>query len=445
MLARRVLTGLIVILMIAGLGLLSAGIMTFLHYDNDLKLYRHSKAEADAVFDVYSPQPFVNSAADATPYIPYNPRSDALYFYDAPEGFTITSHSAAWNTDMLELLYMELMKNEHGDELINLYEIVVYPDEENEEEGSMLASYAPDIKEVSFFIQFPALPEDFSVIFPRTIGRINIYGGDTKTTVESVAGSLSHEYGHLYTFHYMFALEMREDDSLSNTPYAKFREASRFDLITRATPGDDYFRERSRYLIEIAAEDYVQLMGSPTTRQVMDFVDVQQIMNGAQVPASVPGARNAFPQENMMLPLANDVPGLDSYFRGHIDASPRIPVEEKQDVTLQVQRHPVQYDLVGGPRTFVYYTITWNTPYREAIYTLACYDPHNYRGWGDPIKTVRPGQDASAVIGEYVIRQGDEVRSIDDGRAGGVMVFYVVAQLPDGTFYISEKLEYNFS
>jgi len=243
----------------------------------------------------------------------------------------------------------------------------------------------------------------------------------------------------------MFNLEMREDDSLSNTTYASIRDASKFDLITLVTPGDDYFLERSRYLIEVAAEDYVQLMGSPTSRQVVDYVDVQQIMNGAEPHSDMLGARNAFPQENMMLPLANDVQGLEAYFREYIDAAPRVPIEEKQDVTLQINQQRIQHDLVGGSRTFVYYTITWNTPYQEAIYTLASYEPQNYRGWGDPIKTVRPGQNASAVIGEYVITLGNEVRSIDDGRAEGTKIFYVVALLPDGTFYISEKLEYNFS
>ena len=443
--AKRSNTGLIVILIIAGLALLGVGSMAYMHFNSEIDSIKQGNAEADAVFGAYSPRPFINSAADATPYVPYDPRDDAFYYYDAPEGFTIISHSQVWDTEMLELLYLELLKNEHGEELGILYEITVYPDEETQEDGNLLASYAPDIKEINFFIQFPAFPEDFTVRFPRNIGRINIYGGDTKTTVESIANSLSHEYGHLYTFYHMFNLEMREDDSLSNTTYAKMRDASKFDLITRVTPGDDYFRERSRYLIEIAAEDYVQLMGSPTSRQVVDFVDVRQMMNGEESHAGMSGARNAFPQENMMLPLANDVPGLEAYFREYIGAAPRVPIEEKQDITLQINQQVVHHDLVSGPRTFIYYTITLYTPYQEAIYTLASYDPQNYRGWGDPIKTVRSGQDASAVIGEYVITQGNEVRSIDDGRAEGNKIFYVVALLPDGTLYISEKLEYNFS
>ena len=145
-----------------------------------------------------------------------------------------------------------------------------------------------------------------------------------------------------------------------------------------------------------------------------------------------------------MLPLAIDVPGLEAYFFSFIDAEPGAPIEERQDIAVQIRQHSVQHNLVSGLRTFVYYTITWNTPYDNAIYTLVCYDPDNYTGWGIPIKTVRPGQNASAVIGEYVIERGTQIVSLNDRLAEGTKVFYVVAQLPDGTYFISDKLEHHF-
>jgi len=308
----------------------------------------------------------------------------------------------------------------------------------------MLASYTLGTTAVSFFIPFPAFPTDFTIDFPQDIGSIVLYGGDTKTAIDSIAGSLSHEYGHLYTFYYMFGTGIDENDSLEDTEYARLRDARNLNLITSAGPGDTYMQERHRYLFEIAAEDYVQLMGSPTTRQVVDFVDVQQVLGGAEQPASMLGARNAFPQENMMIPLAGDVPGLAEYFYSYIGVAPRIPVEEKKEITLQIQRSSIQHNLVGGARTFVYYTITWNAPYQNAIYTLICYDPTDYAGWGIPIKTVHPGQNTSAIIGEYVVDRGDRVTFIDDGNAEGTKVFMVVALLPDGTFYASEKLEHHF-
>jgi len=433
----------IIILLVLAVAVFCGGFLSFYHFNGEVEAYERTIADADTFFQSHIPQPFINSAVNAEPYIYYDHRDDALYFFDAPEGFTIVSHSAAWNQNMLEHLYHELMQNEHGDEMNLLYEVIVYPYDEREEER-VAATYTPGVKSISFFFQFPAFPADFTIDFPQDIGTITLYNGDTNTTVESMASSLSHEYGHLYTFYYMFDTIPDESNSLDGTEYARLREAARFNLITSKGPGDTYWQDRYRYLIEIAAEDYVQLMGSPTTRQVVDYLDVRQILNGADAPTSWIGARNAFPQENMMIPLANDVPGLKDYFYSFIDAAPRIPIEEKQEITMQIQRSAIEHNLIDGLRTFVYYTITWNAPYQNAIYTLVCYDPDDYSGWGIPIKTVHPGQNTSAVIGEYVVERGDRVISLDDGNAQGVKVFFVVALLTDGTLYISDKFEHSF-
>ena len=444
---RRKSAAPVIILLVLFLVVIIAGFASVFYFLNEIEAYKQAASDADYFFRSHTPQQFINRAVDAEPYHYHDPHEEALYFYEAPEGFTMISHSAAWDQDMLELLYFELLRNEHGDEINMLHEVIVYPF--SEEEGNMLASYTIGTTAVSFFIQFPAFPPEFTVPFPREVGKITLYSGDTNTTIDSMANSLSHEYGHLYTFYYMLYAENNEydsdeNDSLDATEYAGLREASRFDLITNATPGSTYMEERHRYLFEIAAEDYVQLMGSPRTRQVVDFVDVQQILNGAQQPSRTHDARNAFPQENMMIPLAIDVPGLAEYFYSFIDAKPRVPIEGKKDVTLQIRRESTRFELVGGPRTFIYYTVTWNAPYDSAIYTLAYYDPENYTGWGIPVKTVHPGQTMSAVMGEYVVVRGTEVIHIPDSAMQGSKVLFVVALLPDGTFYISDKLEHNF-
>jgi len=425
-----------------------AGIAAVYYFNDEIELYENLSSEARAFFRTRPVQNFTNTAADADPYIYVDHRDDALYIFETPEGFTMVSHSEAWDEYMLIQLYHELMLNTHGDEIEFLYEVIVYP--HDEEDGHALATFAQGTTVMNFFIQFPAFPEDFTIPFSQDTGTINLFGGDTNTTIESMANSLSHEYGHLFTFYYMFNNGKIEDEStgsgsLSETMYARLREAARFNLITSSTPGDTYMQDRHRYLFEIAAEDYVQLMGSPTTRQVVDFFDVRQIINGAERPTSIGNARNAFPQENLMIPLANDVPGLKEYFFSFIGIEPRVPAEEKQDITLQIRRNNIEFHLTTGYRTFTHFVITWNTPYNNAIYTLVCYDPYDYSGWGLPIKTVRPGQNASAVVGEYVVEQGTQVISLDDGLASGTKVFFVIAMLPDGTFYMSEKLEHTFS
>ena len=432
--------------------ILLAGGYGFYHFGSELRIYENSMPEAYAFFKEHIPQPFINSASNAEPYQPEYKRDDALFFYETPEGFTMISHSPVWNREMLENLYYELLLNEHGEEINALYEVIVYPFEE--EEGVAAAMYSPGTTAVSFFIQFPAFPEDFFIEFPQDIGSITLFNGDTNTTIESMASSLSHEYGHHYTFFYMFGFgqnardsetnDLGNEDSLAETVYAGLRRAAEFDLISTVSQGESYFQNWHRYLIEVAAEDYVQLMGSPTTRQVVDFVDVAQALRGSERSLNAGRARNAFPQGNMMIPLANDVPGLEDYFYSFIDAGPRVPMEEKKDISLQIQRKSVEFNLTTGLRTFVYYTISWNEPYQNAVYTLACYGPDDYTGWGIPIRTVRPGQNTSSVVGEYVIERGNQIISMDDGLTAGVKVFYVIAQLPDGTYYISDKFEYQF-
>lgn len=438
----------IVTVFILSIAVLGCGFLFVNNLNEELGLYASSQAQAAEALRERVPSPFVNSAIDGALYAATASREDALYYFEAPEGFAIISHSEHWNREMLELLYEELKLNAHGDEIEKLYEIVVYPHEDDE--GSTLATYSPGITSASFFIHLPSVPSGFSVDFPIYTGRINIYGGDVKTTIESIAGSLSHEYGHHYTFYYMFDQEMRRLGLLGTSEYGRLREAQRHGLITNVDIGEDYFLQRHLYIIETAAEDYVTLMGSPTTRQVVDYLDVKQLLDNPELEHQGvrQGERNAFPQENMMLPLAIDVPGLAEHFYGFIGTEPRVQLEDKEDITLQIARNSEQYDLITGPRNYVHYTITWNTPYQDAIYTVACYDPYDYTGWGIPIKTVRPGAhpagSASAVIGEYVVKSGNMIHSMDDGLAEGIKVFYVVAQLPDGTYYVSELQEFHF-
>jgi len=440
---RKSALPLIVFSIIVGVALFFGGFIAYKHYERELFLLDESKADTDAFLSKAPADTFINSAMFAEAYIPEYRRDNALYFFEAPEGFSIVSFSKEWNEEMLELLYEELKLNTHGEEIEKLSEITVYGYENNDQNA--LATYTPGITATSFIIRFPALPDDFSVNFPKVAGKINIYGGDFKTTIESIASSLSHEYGHHYTFYYMFDYEMRELNLLAGSTYADLREAYRFNLIGLVSEDENYHLYRHLYLIETAAEDYVQLMGSPTTRQVVDFIDIKQVAEGAEQPQGRSGgARNASPQENMMIPLPSEVSGLPEYFYSYIGATPPEPVEERQNITLEIKRDSVQHNPTDGPRTCVYYTITWNTPYNNAIYTLACYDPYNYSGWGIPIKTVRPGQNASAVIGEYAVARGNVLHFASDEIAQDFKVFYVVAQLPDGTYYMSDKLEFNF-
>jgi hypothetical protein len=102
-----------------------------------------------------------------------------------------------------------------------------------------------------------------------------------------------------------------------------------------------------------------------------------------------------------------------------------------------------------GPRTFVHYDITWTAPYANAIYTLMSYDPSEYYGTVDPIKTVRSNQTMRGTIGYMTRDNGRSVSSWDDRKATGTKVFIVVAMVPtdDGSsyvYYASDPLTYTF-
>ena len=429
---------LFVLFLLIGVSLIVGGIIATGHFEDSIHEYYESIRGVNRFFDNHEPSPFINDATLSARETK-NEHPDERYSISTPEGFRIISYSEAWNEQMLELLYRELKKNRHGSEIELLYEIVIYPDEVD---GYILGMFSPFTASMDFALEFPVFPEDFSLAISRNVGRIVLTNGDTNTTIESMAAVLSHEYGHLFTFYHMFGLNF---DNVEQSEYAILREASRHGLITDKRDEQYYRDNRHRFLIEVAAEDFVQIMGSPTTRQVGVFFDVKQgLIDRLENPPISARYRNVFPQENMRIPLASEVPGLREFFFSFIGEEPPPPIEERKDVTLDIRQVRVEHNLATGPRTFIHYVITWNTPYTDAIYTLAYYDPDNYDGWGIPIRTVFPGQQATATIGEVTIQRGNQIHWMNDNIAQGRRVFYVVALLPDGTFYISDKLTVEF-
>lgn len=145
--------------------------------------------------------------------------------------------------------------------------------------------------------------------------------------------------------------------------------------MNRSDNADDaqYLDMHYWYVGEIAAEDYVLLMGSPATRQVVDCYDVWDLLYGAVQPEAslANGAMNLFPQENLMIPLASDVDGLKEYFYSFIDETPT-PTPQTPSFDLRIEPDSVGYQLEDGYETFVHYKIRWDKPYAEAgrgIYT----------------------------------------------------------------------------
>lgn len=405
---------------------------------------QEEETELDQRIAEGTPDVFVNAAAqrDFDIYLNWGPTSewdDALYSVVAPEGFLLRSYSKYWDEAKLQSLYEELLRNKHGEEINYLEEVTVYP-EENE---NALASHTTSTDTLLLTPHFPAL-QGFSVSLSRDTGIISLYGGDTVRTVEEMARTLSHEYGHHFVSYYMFD-DFSDADAEDVEAYIRLRGLPEDKVLRRSEDGKQYLDMHYWYVGEIAAEDYVLLMGSPATRQVVDFYDVRDVLYGAVQPDSseMNGAMNLYPQENLMISFAPDVAGLKEYFYSFIDETPA-PTPQTPSFDLRIEQDSVGYQLEDGYEVFVHYKIRWNKPYTEpgTVYTLLCYDTEEYGII--PIKTVRDDQQALAYIGTVTADYGNSISYAADLLDTGTKVFHVCAVLPDGTVTLSQPLTYTF-
>ena len=359
-----------------------------------------------------------------------------LAVYVSPEGIRFRSQSEAWGEEKLEMLYEELLCNQHGQELYALAQVMVYPQPDEDAAATRRRvgqSYGLTLK-------FPSLPEGETFTFRRTGSMITLYDGDRLDTVEAMASSLSHEYGHHYTFYHMFE-QQNGSPVYEGSEYARLRGLDPEQVRANSYSLEDYLEHHAWYFYEIAAEDYVVLMGSPNSRSVEDYYDIRESINGREGP--VPFARNAQVQENLMIPMANEVPGLADYFYQFVDQE--APTYEPKAIEIHLEPHSVGYDLVGGYRSFVSYEITWDKVYGEdAVYTLVCFDESDYAGSYRPIKTVTAGEEARAEIGELTIERGASITAYSDYLTEGTWSFAVTVILPDGTMHCSARKPYTF-
>jgi hypothetical protein len=174
--------------------------------------------------------------------------------YVSPERIQFVSYSKQWNQQKLKALYAELMKNMHGEELGYLGKVVL-SNEDNEEElgvANMGYSWTED---------------DMSDIEMDELTEIVLYGADENTTVESMATTLSHEYGHHFTYYWLIRKE-RKLPSDPTTKWASIRAIKGQPVLFTDDPDHpDYTHYWDPG--EIMADDYMALFGSPTAKLSM--------------------------------------------------------------------------------------------------------------------------------------------------------------------------------
>lgn len=173
----------------------------------------------------------------------YEDYYELVAMYKSPTGLTIKSYSPKWNTvSQLKEVEKELLKNKHGDEISLLGQVIIFPD-------------FPAGKSVlgQYFAEYEYSKKDVDLLSDRTI---HLYGGNEFSTIDSIALTLSHEYGHHFTFYHLFEDEALLPENWLASEYAKARNLSDYP---KANTGDgDY----EWMMSEILAEDYVQLFGS---------------------------------------------------------------------------------------------------------------------------------------------------------------------------------------
>ncbi len=217
-----------------------------------------------------------------------------LATYTGKNGVEIRSFSKKFSdTAALKSVYDELLKNGIGEEISYLSNIDLIPD----------YPYGNGTGGIWY-----GMWTNKTGSYKLAKGRfIEIYGCDTITFPE-LANVLSHEYGHHFTYYYINKHGDKEFSNSMKSPYYKIRNLNSYKDIDN---GSHMWNPA-----EIAADDYLQLYGSPMGKKSFAFEDIrdQAASDKGRSYEYSSSMYNLCPQENYKLPLAWQVPGLYNYW-----------------------------------------------------------------------------------------------------------------------------------
>ncbi len=174
--------------------------------------------------------------------------------YVSPEKIEFISYSKYWNQSKLKALYAELMKNLHGKELNYLGKVILSSEDKEGELGIANMSYS-------------WTEDDLSDIVMDEPTEITLYGANSNKTVESMSSTLSHEYGHHFTYYWLIAKEHKLPSD-SNAKWASIRGIEGYPVLFSEDSSEP---EYTHYWdsAEIMADDYMALFGSPNAKLSM--------------------------------------------------------------------------------------------------------------------------------------------------------------------------------
>ncbi|MDD7792732.1 cell wall-binding repeat-containing protein [Clostridium sp. 'White wine YQ'] len=340
--------------------------------------------------------------------------------YKGPNGVEIRSYSSAYNTiDKLMAVYNELLKNTIGPEVSYLSHIDLIGD-------YPMGAYTAGV--------WHGMYEEVGGVKRLAKDRyIELFGCDT-VSFQELAGVLSHEYGHQFTNYYLLLKEGKLFDDDSNS-YNKVRNLSSYSSVNSG------YHEWNP--AEMAAEDYKQLYGSTTGKNIYEFKDIKdRTIAGDQTNYSWNSLMyNIWPQENIYLPLASQANNLYNYWvsmsgkRASNEFAPTMPLLTVTDVTT----FPYPW---GGTKSTV--TLSWTSSADDNTddlnYAVVCYkgdinNPGSSFYYG-VVKTSKDSTGRTATIGTY--KYGDTYGS--DGNLDLNAKYRVLAMDKDGKVVASKDI-----
>ncbi|MGI5849319.1 MAG: hypothetical protein ACOX8Q_04510 [Christensenellales bacterium] len=389
-------------------------------------------------YTAYTAEKSEQKAADGIPLSAHT--IDALKgdVYHTPLGFSIVSYSEKWTGDKLIDIYLELLNNTHGDEIMSISKVIIYPGESEIDvtDHIIAGSHTIKRKDSSVFFNLPSIvPKSMRYSIHSTLSIIELFNMDAYDNVQQASKTIAHEYGHHYSMYYF----MQDDKAAKESDYYRLRNFSSFDHEVFFDDQNTYFQNHEWSIYEIAAEDYVQLLGSPNAKQPKVYFDVYDVLlsnDDKYYPRGDETTVNVFPQENIYIPLADEVAGLRDYFNSFIDKENPYQPLEKADFGLAIK----EYSNHG----YTYYDITWEktSTASKALYTLVCYDTKGNILM--PVKTVFGDAIPIARVGTVSRLEGNTLTTCTNEITEDDRYFKLYLLLPDGRMQSSELFYADF-
>ncbi len=347
--------------------------------------------------------------------------STFIYGSFKKNGLTIISYSDKWKSKDLLKVYEELLNNFHSWELDCLSKIYLYPNSYNGISGL----YTNDIT-----------VEDKGLILGKN-AYIKLYNVDSYSSPNDFAYALSHEYGHHFTLYNISKAEGAYFDKWENSTYSKLRSLKNYPVSYSASVDFDY----SWDILEIAANDYVQLLGSPNAKQTYPYKDTAQTLETENNQSEYISIHfNAKPQANTVLPLAAEVDGLWEYFQ--IIAGKTLEEGQTPSITKKPEITKIESEttFLNKKYTIHFSPAEGNSPFE---YTLVMY-PLDFPFLVRAVKNVKDNEELTAIIGTVV--EYDE-----KGNLYGIFDYFtdkyqfkIFAKDKNGFYYSSPAFTYDF-